>query len=193
MGVYLALNPIALYNLINYKLRPEKYRNEELVKIAEEASSYKLVNTKRSLLDDKLKTNHLYYPELGIDAPVFWNVTDVKSNEQMNYGLTHIEGTSLPESGGEILISGHSSYYWWQKGNFKEVFVNLGKSKTNDKILLRKDKIYIYSIVDIYEIQADQEIEIKTSGDSKLKLMTCVPIGTNLKRLIVEAELVSTI
>lgn len=194
LGVYIALNAVALYKFLNYKLRPEKYCDQDLMNTVKAIKNSSVAEEQKEvLLGWGLEEDTLYYPKLGIIAPIIWDVIAEEANQQMNFGITHILGTAKPGYPGGILISGHSSYYWWQRGDYKDIFVNLGSAEVSDVILVRKDGLHIYEVDNVYEIPSSQELLFSSAGDSKLSLMTCVPIGTDLKRLIVEASLVSSI
>ncbi len=110
----------------------------------------------------------------------------------MPYGLIHAAGTSLPEQGGNVVVGGHSSYFSWSKGKYKTVFAPLVKAKEGDEIIIKKkDIVYLYKIGRIFEISASGSFTIKRGlGEKKiLNLVTCVPIGTSWRRLIIEAPL----
>lgn len=145
------------------------------------------------ILNSEVADDWLSYPELGIKAPIFWDVPVVEANDKMNDGLTHIQSTALPGNGGEGLISGHSSHYWWQKGDYKEIFALLLKAKIGDKFIINKAGMRIYQVDNIYQVSGNEYMQFQTSGEEKVKLMTCVPLGTNLRRLIVEAKLISVL
>lgn len=143
-------------------------------------------------LKSKFKNDWLYYPRLGIEAPIDWEVKSSYVIKLMPHGLIHAAGTALPEQGGNVVIGGHSSYFSWSKGKYKSVFAPLVKAQEGDEIIIKKkDTVYLYKVGKIFEIPASGSITIKRgSGEQKiLDLMTCVPIGTSWRRLIVEAPL----
>jgi len=144
----------------------------------------------------KFKNDWLYYPKLGIEAPVEWDVQTQNVKKLLVNELVHISGTGKPDTSGEALIAGHSSYYWWSDGKYKNIFAPLVKSAESDYIIVKvKDRVYIYAVKDSKQVSSSTELEMKVGSTSqkKLFLLTCVPIGTNLKRLIVEADLVREI
>ncbi|MFA5157992.1 MAG: sortase [Patescibacteria group bacterium] len=193
---YMLLNARAVYKLVQYRLNPEGLKNpselSDIQKVAVNKSPKQSTSTAESTGFD-LRENWFSYPELGIKAPIFWDVPISESNTKMNFGLTHIENTSVPGSGGEGLISGHSSHYWWQKGDYSEVFVNLPKAKIGDRFMINKNGLQVYEIDKKYEVKTSQYLEFETEGPERMKLMTCVPIGTNLRRLIIEGKLINVL
>ncbi len=111
--------------------------------------------------------------------------------EALRYGVIHYPGTARPGQQGNIVITGHSSYFPWDPGRFKDVFAVLHDLKAGDRILLyNNQKRYIYEVTSIKKIWPSELDVLKPSTENKITLITCTPVGTNLKRLIVEAKLV---
>jgi len=143
-----------------------------------------------------LENNTLIIPKIDVKAPIVWNSPpdeDVML-ENLQKGVVHYNGTGLPnQSDGNVFISGHSSYYWWDKGQYKTVFANLGNLENGDEIALAyENKVYIYKVTDKKEVDPSQVEVLQSVGKPVLSLMTCVPVGTNLRRLIVTAERIET-
>jgi LPXTG-site transpeptidase (sortase) family protein len=191
--VYLALNATATYNSVKFSLDPESFKDDKLLGIVDATGDPNNLSANQSqIIENNLPDSWLSYPRLGIKAPIFWDVPTEIATEKLADGLVHIANTSRPGDGGESLISGHSSYYWWQEGDYKEVFVNLPKAEIGDRIIIRRGSIYIYTVTNKYQVGGGEGLTFETAGEEKLSLMTCVPLGTNLRRLIVEAKLESS-
>jgi LPXTG-site transpeptidase (sortase) family protein len=77
----------------------------------------------------------------------------------------------------------------WQKGNYNEVFANLTKDKIGDKFTINKSGIRIYTVYNIREVNSDNYLDLEKYGNDRVILMTCIPLGTNLRRLLVEGRL----
>jgi len=106
--------------------------------------------------------------------------------------IVHIIDTSKPTEGGDSLLAGHSSYYWWKEGKYKDVFAPIINAKNNDNIVIRKNnKVFFYKISETKTIRPNAKIDISRDvyGKRNLYLMTCVPIGTNINRFLVKAEM----
>lgn len=118
-----------------------------------------------------------------------WNALEKEMQTALQGGVVHYPGTSLPGQTGNIAITGHSSYFPWDQGRFKDVFALLHEVVKGDKIIVYYDQDkYIYEVNDI-DIVMPEEIDIlKQTPEDKLTLITCTPIGTNLKRLVVSAK-----
>ncbi|MFA5158757.1 MAG: sortase [Patescibacteria group bacterium] len=189
--VYLFFNGKAVYHLAEYSLNSNKVKNQELLSLLDDEEQFSAEEFSEEL-QQEISDNSLNYPNLGIVAPIAWGISVEESSSKMNYSLVQIRESSRSGEGGAVLISGHSSYYWWQQGDYKEVFANLGKAKAGDKIVVRNDKTYIYQVVNKYEIDKNKPLEIAGKDEPEvLLLMTCTPLGTDLSRLIVEASLIS--
>ena len=92
-----------------------------------------------------------------------------------------------------MFITGHSSYYTWDPGKFKDVFALLGKLDTGDRFYVYYDQIqYVYEIYEKIEVQPTNVDVLTQPSDKKMAtLMTCTPVGTTLRRMIIKADQVS--
>lgn len=148
--------------------------------------------TADSSASNQFQNDRLYLPRLNIEGIIEWNVAQANVNGQLINSLVHLSGTAEPSQNGDVLIAGHSSYYWWTKGAYKNIFAPLVNAKNGDDVIIKKDGIaYQYKIADISEIGNSADLKLNVGGDKKgsLYLITCVPVGTNLRRLVIRAEL----
>lgn len=115
-----------------------------------------------------------------------------KIQESLREGVVHYPYTANPDQYGNVFITGHSSYYPWDKGRYKEIFALLHKLEKGDQYLIYyKGGKYTYQVTDIFEVGPDDVSVLEQPVDQKISsLMTCTPIGTVLRRLIVRGELV---
>jgi len=143
----------------------------------------------------ELADNHLIIPKINVDAPIIWNVAEGDINAKMLEGIAHYNTTSLPDQmNGNVFLTGHSSNFWWIKSNYNQVFALLPKLEINDKIVVTYSGVkYVYQVYDKFIIKPS-EISVLKPIENKtiLSLMSCVPLGTNINRLIVRAELLYT-
>ena len=119
-----------------------------------------------------------------------WNALEKDMQKSLQYGVIHYPGTALPGNPGNVVLTGHSSYFPWDSGRFKDIFALLQDVQLEDKIVLFSNgKKYLYKVKNIYEVKpADLKI-LQQTPDNRLTLITCTPVGTNLRRLVVEALL----
>lgn len=118
-----------------------------------------------------------------------WDALEKDIQEALRNGVVHYPGTALPGESGNVVITGHSSFYAWDAGRFKDVFGLLHEVKPKDKIFLfHNQKKYTYEVFDIRVVKPTEIDVLGHTKDERLTLITCTPLGTNLKRLIVTAK-----
>jgi|CXWL01.1.fsa_nt_gi LPXTG-site transpeptidase (sortase) family protein len=110
--------------------------------------------------------------------------------EALRGGVVHYPYTANPDQFGNVFITGHSSYYSWDKGRYKDIFALLHKMTVGDEYFITfKSKKYRYQVTEIFEIRPNDVSVLAQPVDQKIStLMTCAPVGTTLRRLIVRAQ-----
>lgn len=135
---------------------------------------------------------HLIIPKLEIEAPIIANVdgsNQTAYDKALENGVAHFKGTSKPGEGSNIFIFGHSSFYWYKPGDYKEIFKNLSDLAEGDEIILwYNQKEYKYKITKIKTVSPSEVNVLQPTAEEQVSLMTCVPPGTTLKRLIIIAK-----
>ncbi len=130
----------------------------------------------------------LSIPELKIiDAVVEIGGEDLKQS------LVHYPGTALPGDYGNVVIFGHSVLpQFFSPKNYKTIFSTLPTLEGGDEIFIDFDGIsYRYRVIQMVEVGPEDISALEQHYDAEyLSLITCVPPGTYLKRLIVRAKLV---
>lgn len=144
--------------------------------------------------------NRIIIPRINQNIPIVrvssealikrdWGALEKDMQEALKDGVVHYPGTSLPGQTGNIAITGHSSYFPWDPGRFKDVFALLHEVVEGDNIVVYWDqRKYVYEVTSIKIVLPDDISILKQTPEDKLTLITCTPVGTNLKRLIVEAK-----
>ena len=144
---------------------------------------------------DKNAAPNINIPKISVGAPVIYSqtVVDQKAFQQaLHDGVVHYPATALPGQAGNIVIFGHSSDQWWAPGHYKFVFSLLDKLEKKDQITLDYDGIrYVYEVTEKYVVLPDNTEVLSPSAKHKLTLITCTPVGSNKKRLIIEATQIS--
>lgn len=120
-----------------------------------------------------------------------WDKLEADIQKALRNGVIHYPGTALPGEGNNVVVTGHSSYYVWDPGRFKDVFALLHDVRMGDRIVVYfNQKKFVYE-VDKIKVVLPKDVDVLGSAPrEQLTLITCTPIGTNLKRLIVTAKLV---
>ncbi len=144
--------------------------------------------------------NRLIIPKIDKNVPIveiesvnetgdLTNIDDEILNG-LKTGVVRYPGTAKPGEEGNAFLTGHSSYYLWDDGQYKEVFALLSQLEVGDQVIIYYDqKEFTYQITEKKEV-APSEVNVLAQPDGvhQLTLMTCTPVGTNLRRLILVGE-----
>lgn len=139
-------------------------------------------------VSSKVRYYNLSIPKLKIDG-----ATVEIGGDDLAENLIHYRGTGLPGRPGNTVVFGHSTLpQLFDPKNYLSIFSKLPTLKTGDEIKLDYDGIvYTYRIEEMFEVKPTEfRVLEQDYGDSYLSLITCVPPGTYLKRLVVKARLV---
>lgn len=139
--------------------------------------------------------------EIGIEkikvvAPVIWSKNEDEKNilKELENGTAHFAKTASPGQDGNMIISGHSSNYFWAAGNYNHIFKDLNDLEVGDiitiKTLQKNGRVitYKYSVSDKFITAPNDASIFENTTEPSLTLSTCWPLGTNFQRLIVKAE-----
>lgn len=135
--------------------------------------------------------NYIYIPRIRVGAPIVWpKQTDDKTiNDALLQGVVHYPGTAEPGQKGNVFLTGHSSFYWWVKSDYKTVFTLVPQLIGGDKIYVYNRGVrYVYQVTETFDVNPNQTEVLKPTTDAMVTLSTCVPIGTANKRRIVRAK-----
>jgi sortase A len=113
--------------------------------------------------------------------------------EDLMDSLIQYPGTALPGQYGNAVIFGHSVLpQFFNPKNYKTIFSTLPALEEGDEILVDFDGVaYRYEIMNLSEVSPEDVSVLEQHYNAEyLTLITCVPPGTYLKRLIVTARLV---
>jgi LPXTG-site transpeptidase (sortase) family protein len=137
-----------------------------------------------------IANNHIVIERIGLNAPINWGIEDNNDviMKSLESGVSQLNNSVKPGEKGNIFIVGHSSNYVFAKGSYKAVFSLLPELVIGDKIAINyNNTIFNYTVTDKMTVSPNN-ISVKEKGDTaKLSLMTCVPLGTSLKRLVIIA------
>jgi len=123
------------------------------------------------------------------------NIKDAKvvvGGEDLSKSLIHYLPRSLPGEYGNVAIFGHSTLpQLYSPKDYKSIFTYLSSLETGDVIRVKiGDLKYEYQVYDMFVVDPDEisVLEQQKNG-SFLTLITCVPPGTYLERLVIKAKL----
>ncbi len=135
--------------------------------------------------------------KIDVTAPIVWTTSNNEKSllKDLEKGVVRLPKTGIPAQEGNMVISGHSSNYVWAKGNYNYIFQNLNELIPGDKIILKTtqangkvfEKTYIIKKKQVVKPD-DPLIFENNEGLSEITLVTCWPLRTTWKRLIIKAE-----
>lgn len=138
-------------------------------------------------LESKVKFYNLSIPRLKIE-----DATVEIGGEELAQNLIHYAGTALPGQQGNAVIFGHSSLpQFFSPTNYLTIFTKLPSLKKGDEIIVNYDGIkYKFMVEQLFEVMpTDIQVLEQRYDDSYLTLVTCVPPGTYLRRLVIKARI----
>ncbi|MEA1926488.1 MAG: sortase [Patescibacteria group bacterium] len=136
-------------------------------------------------------------PSIDVEAPIIWSQSE-KEKEILNDlsdGVIHYPGSAFPGMRGNVYITGHSSFYSWSKSSWKEIFKDIERLENGDEVIFhlklknKKNIDIVYEICLSEIVQPDDVRLFRDYEGYELTLVTCWPIGTDLKRLMVKGVL----
>ncbi len=150
--------------------------------------------------------NRLIIPKLNLNVPLVqpsltallkedWPQVEKDIQKALEGGVVHYPGTARPGQAGNFFVTGHSSYYPWAAGNYKTVFARLHQLNVGDEywVYYGGDK-HRYTVIEKKEVSpSDISVLDQPMGERLATLMTCTPVGTTLRRLIVLAQEVDAV
>lgn len=136
--------------------------------------------------------------KMNITAPMVWSKSEDEASqlEDLKKGVAHFPKSAAPGQVGNMIVSGHSSNYFWVKGDYNYIFKDLNNLQKDDVIRIKTVQkngrviTYFYKVTDKFITAPDDSEIFQNTDNPTLTLSTCWPLGTNLERLIVKAELV---
>lgn len=136
--------------------------------------------------------------KIAVTAPMVWSKSENEKDQlaDLTNGVAHFPKTASPGQSGNMIVSGHSSNYVWAKGSYNYIFKNLNNLMPGDtvdfKTVQQNGKIitYHYKISEKFTTVPNDERIFEDTGGATLTLSTCWPLRSNLRRLIVKADMV---
>lgn len=146
-----------------------------------------------SVATQPISSNVRYYtvsiPKLRIDQAA----AEI-AGEDLSKSLIHYKGTALPGRVGNTVIFGHSILpQFFNPKNYLTIFSTLPTLRLGDEVIVDYDQItYRFIVREMFEVSpTDIQVLAQPNDRPRLTLITCVPPGTYLRRLVVRAELAS--
>lgn len=136
----------------------------------------------------KITHYNLSIPKLGIEDSVV-----TVGGSDLAKSLIHYPSTANPGELGTPVIFGHSVLrQFYNPKNYLSIFSTIMTLQTGDRIIIKYNGVtYTYKVTDKLEVKpTDVEVLSQRFDGRFLKLITCVPEGTYLRRGIIVAQLI---
>ena len=114
-------------------------------------------------------------------------------DEDLTKHLVQYPQTALPGALGSPVIFGHSTLpQFYDPKKYTTIFSNLPKVKPGSDIFVKyNDQEFTYRVTSTIEVKPSELWVLKQNYNAKtIKVITCVPPGTTLRRLVVEGTLI---
>lgn len=150
---------------------------EEQMEIEETSST---VPMKNNIIDKAMGI--ITISSIDLELPVFNGVYD----DYLNIGPCKLEGTASFGDEGNLVIAGHRNYTYGQQFN------RLNELKKGDKIRIedRESNQYVYKVESQFIVMPEEVWVTESQSNKKIiTLITCHPIDTGEKRLIIQGIL----
>ena len=143
-------------------------------------------------------SSRLIIPKIAVDVPIIWDATPKHESQMaaMKKGVAwfNIKGASArPGEVGNTVVSGHSSNDIFDDGIYKFVFARLDQLRKGDTVYINYEGTrYTYVVTDRRIVLPTQVSALTTPVNKPIiTMITCTPLGTAEKRLLVTAEQIS--
>ena len=190
----------AFWPIISYEVKSRRFIKPQLISpVSVLGESTTVVDYSRpstwfptapSLPPKPSKITHytLSIPKLKIEKAV----VEIGGEDLMK-SLILYPGTALPGQYGNTVVFGHSTLpQFFNPKNYKTIFSTLPTLEKGDEIFIGFDGVlYKYQVIGLQEVSPEDVTVLEQHYDSEyLSLITCVPPGTYLRRLVVTAKLI---
>ncbi|MBN2100616.1 sortase [Candidatus Dojkabacteria bacterium] len=196
-GSFLELKQLSPYNLgyhsgvlLMIRLSPPNYNVSEIIESdagddtlgnGNESMEYISDSQEVSLADLEAKNTVLKVSSVSIEG----KVVDGISQESMLKGFWHYPLSSEPGKRGNTVIFGHR---FDKLPPSTDTFFYLDKIKVGDKIeIIQTDGDFSYTVVETKIVEKSNSEVLDNSSDYRITLVTCTPLWTSEKRLVVVA------
>lgn len=136
----------------------------------------------------KITHYNLSIPKLKIEDAIV-----TVGGSDLSKSLIHYPATANPGEFGTPVIFGHSILrQFYNPKNYLSIFSTIMTLQSGDQIIIKFNGVtYTYKVIDKLEVKpTDIEVLSQRYDGRFLKLITCVPEGTYLRRGIVVAQLI---
>lgn len=137
-------------------------------------------------------------PKTNVEAPVVYGIGPDHNSQMkaMENGIAHFSipgANAVPGQVGNAVFAAHSSNDAFARGDYKFVFMHNERLAKDDLIYMNYEGTrYTYSVKSLEVVLPSEVSKVQIDTDKPMiTLISCVPLGTAEKRLLVFAEQIS--
>lgn len=200
---YFIINPTYTKIKIGYeKINLERVAQDTTLKFLTTVSPYKTDYGKEKVLGATSIEESLITQNIVLDKKILEEIqTEIvietinvqgailqgESAHRMDDGFWHFPLSKYPGQKGNVVIIGHRFQYLPPN---KNTFYNLDKLRVGDEITIKHSEgEYKYIVVDSQIANPNDLSVVENTQDYRLTLITCTPLWTSEKRLVITAKL----
>jgi LPXTG-site transpeptidase (sortase) family protein len=193
-AAFLLLNIKFVEKNVQYVVAPGTIRTRDTL-----GDAVRLLPLSEAVKEQPLPDNAtLVIDSIGVRAPIVFNVPNDNDAiyKRLEDGVVHYSDTAKPGLPGVSVVLGHSSAYPWYKGNYGAVFALLSKLKVGDRFYVQYEdkRTFVFEMTQsiiFNPFENDARLNaLEEAPGSSLLLISCYPVGTNYKRIAIQAQLV---
>jgi LPXTG-site transpeptidase (sortase) family protein len=193
-GAFFLLNIRFVEKNVQYFLAPGTIRTRDTL-----GDAIRLLPLAGNVADKPLPAHAtLVIDSIGVRTPIVFDIPDDNDliYKNLESGVVHYSNTAKPGLTGAAIILGHSSAFPWYKGKYGAVFALLSKLNVGDRFYVQYEdgRTFVYEMkqsIIFNPLANDQRlVDLESAPGSTLILISCYPVGTNYKRIAVQAQLV---
>lgn len=186
--VAVALIVYPFFPAIKYYLSPTETEQEIIPGESEANSVGYIVNEEpedvaSGSLNNNITQNLLIIPKIGVKIPIVEGATEAA----LNKGAWRLPETSTPDKGSNTVLTGHR---WRYRPPSEKTFYLLDKLEIGDSFrIFWQGKEYNYKIISKIVVLPTDVWVLNGTEKSIVTLITCTPLFSTEKRLVVKGEL----
>lgn len=159
------------------------------VQLIEESDGFSYFSTDLKPQGPRPNEYRLTIPKLKIEK------AKVKvDSTRFDNSLSHFPGSAIPGDVGNSFVTGHSVLSQFaDPENYRSIFTELPNLEIGDEVIVEVEDKKFQFIVQYAKVVNPRDVSVLSpisSSGRNLTLMTCVPPGTNTKRLVVITSLI---
>ncbi len=133
--------------------------------------------------------------DINLIAPIVSQVNPYNRSEYqaaLKNGVAHAVDAGLPDDDATMVLFAHSSGTIFDSNQASSQFLLLNKLSKDDRVtIFYQDQIYRYQVIEKKVVSPQAVQYLNPQQEIDLVLITCHPVGTRLKRLVVTAQQVA--